>query len=73
MAHGVWRWLQGSLTGRQNAKFVSRLHGFDSPHAMAEKLPIYKILPNWAHPLMSPFALFIRYEVTPAVRTVSGI
>jgi capsular polysaccharide transport system ATP-binding protein len=23
---------------------------------MAEKLPIYKILPNWAHPLMSPFA-----------------
>ncbi|KGG81922.1 ABC transporter ATP-binding protein [Comamonas thiooxydans] len=30
--------LQGSLTGRQNAKFVSRLHGFDSPHAMAEKI-----------------------------------
>ena len=30
--------LQGSLTGRQNAKFVSRLHGFDSAHAMAEKI-----------------------------------
>lgn len=30
--------LQGSLTGRQNAKFVSRLHGFDSLNAMAEKI-----------------------------------
>ena len=30
--------LQGSLTGRQNAKFVSRLHVFDSAQAMAEKI-----------------------------------
>lgn len=30
--------LQGSLTGRQNAKFVSRLHGFDSLDEMAEKI-----------------------------------
>jgi len=30
--------LQGSLTGRQNAKFVSRLHGFDSLNSMAEKI-----------------------------------
>ncbi|WP_343677645.1 ABC transporter ATP-binding protein [Comamonas testosteroni] len=30
--------LQGSLTGRQNAKFVSRLHGFDSLQAMTEKI-----------------------------------
>lgn len=30
--------LQGSLTGRQNAKFVCRLHGFDAPQAMTEKI-----------------------------------
>ena len=30
--------LQGSLTGRQNAKFVCRLHGFGMPAAMAEKI-----------------------------------
>ncbi|MDR2297349.1 MAG: ABC transporter ATP-binding protein [Comamonas sp.] len=30
--------LQGSLTGRQNAKFVCRLHGFDGLQAMAEKI-----------------------------------
>jgi len=30
--------LQGSLTGRQNAKFVCRLHGFDEAAAMAEKI-----------------------------------
>lgn len=30
--------LQGSLTGRQNAKFVSRLHGFGSVDVMAEKI-----------------------------------
>ncbi|RGE39709.1 ABC transporter ATP-binding protein [Comamonas testosteroni] len=30
--------LQGSLTGRQNAKFVSRLHGFDASETMAEKI-----------------------------------
>ncbi|TZG09484.1 MULTISPECIES: ABC transporter ATP-binding protein [Comamonas] len=30
--------LQGSLTGRQNAKFVCRLHGFDSLQAMTEKI-----------------------------------
>lgn len=30
--------IQGSLTGRQNAKFVSRLHGFDSSNAIAEKI-----------------------------------
>lgn len=30
--------LQGSLTGRQNAKFVCRLYGFDEPQAMAEKI-----------------------------------
>lgn len=30
--------LQGSMTGRQNAKFVCRLHGFDAADAMAEKI-----------------------------------
>lgn len=30
--------LQGSLTGRQNAKFVCRLHGFGMPAAMAERI-----------------------------------
>jgi len=30
--------LQGSLTGRQNAKFVSRLHGFGGAETMAEKI-----------------------------------
>ncbi|MDR2326506.1 MAG: ABC transporter ATP-binding protein [Acidovorax sp.] len=30
--------LQGSLTGRQNAKFVCRLHGFAEAQAMAEKI-----------------------------------
>lgn len=30
--------LQGSLTGRQNAKFVCRLHGFGEAKSMAEKI-----------------------------------
>lgn len=30
--------LQGSLTGRQNAKFVCRLHGFGEDLSMAEKI-----------------------------------
>lgn len=30
--------LQGSLTGRQNAKFVCRLHGFGEASIMAEKM-----------------------------------
>ncbi|MCO8248564.1 ABC transporter ATP-binding protein [Comamonas thiooxydans] len=30
--------LQGSLTGRQNAKFVCRLHGFGEALSMAEKI-----------------------------------
>lgn len=32
--------LQGSLTGRQNAKFVCRLHGSDAVEAMAGKIAI---------------------------------
>lgn len=30
--------LQGSMTGRQNAKFVCRIHGFDTSEAIAEKI-----------------------------------
>lgn len=46
--------LQGSLTGRQNAKFVSRIHGFDDPDAMAEKIAFIEDFAELGHSFNEP-------------------